>query len=340
MEKILLFGFWGRGNCGDEAMLQCQYEFFRDRFEVGLVLDMYGYYERFWEWYPYNVCSSLHHQVSIDHLLSGDVKAIHFGGGGLSVGYGAHQVIKAKKFGIKSLLTGVDIHLAHSSIDNEVHSLYYSLFDYIAVRNLTPPNVPYNHLIDLGADWAFDLETDNSEAIIDDNKRVLLVIREFNYTLITDDYIKLLNLHLDILKYAGYRPILVPFCHHDTDFIRHIGLDKYAPIIELWHNPKMMQQYFANSAMILSYGRFHPLIFAANVKKPIALINYFPLIGREIDFKSNSMALALEVPIITNKSEFSEFILNPVTPSESKTALAKERLALMKSSILQCIDGY
>ena len=94
-KKILLGGFWGRGNCGDEAMLQCQYEFFRDKYEIGILVDEYGAYDQFWNWYPYNLCLPLHHQGSIDHFCSDAIAALHIGGGGLSAGFLANQALKA-----------------------------------------------------------------------------------------------------------------------------------------------------------------------------------------------------------------------------------------------------
>ena len=258
-KKILLGGFWGRGNCGDEAMLQCQYEFFRDKYEIGILVDEYGAYDQFWNWYPYNLCLPLHHQGSIDHFCSDAIAALHIGGGGLSVGFLANQALKAMYQNIPVIMSGVDLW-----DEDEVGAVgkYLSCFKYVASRNFDKFPVQYDYLrsmthIELGADWAFGLQTDEYPAITNDIYRALIVIRELPHEMVADEYTNRIMLHLETIKLAGLKPIFIPFCPEDVTFLKMLGLVDRFPIVELWNNPRRMQQYIMNSGIVISYGRLH-----------------------------------------------------------------------------------
>ncbi|WP_398464751.1 hypothetical protein, partial [Tardiphaga sp.] len=65
---LVVVGFYGRGNSGDEAILQCIFEAFQDLFEIRIAVDGHGAYGGFWDWYPYTQ-SQVIHQTNVSHFL-------------------------------------------------------------------------------------------------------------------------------------------------------------------------------------------------------------------------------------------------------------------------------
>lgn len=342
-KKVLLGGFWGRGNCGDEAMLQCQYEFFSTRYDVGILVDQYGAYDKFWEWYPYNLCLPLFHQASIDHFYNQDIALLHCGGGGLSVGFLANQVFKSVQYEIPTVLSGIDL-WGDDLKGNTAVSSYVNLFDCVMYRDVGGLPQSYSFLssmenVSQGSDWAFGLLTDEYPAIVHDARRALFVIRELPLNLVTNDYIGLIAFHIEMVKLAGLTPVFLPFSPEDVSFLDRVGLAHLAVTIDLWNNPRRMQQYIMNSGMVVSYGRLHPLIFSANVGTPAALISNKYLLNHEYeDAKTSSMARGLGIPILSNKQEFSDFLKYPTAPSPTKVQQARRYLSEMQDQILGAIE--
>ena len=56
--ELVVTGFFARGNCGDEALLQCAFEAFEATHDLIVSVDEHGAYPGFWDWYPYNRMAS------------------------------------------------------------------------------------------------------------------------------------------------------------------------------------------------------------------------------------------------------------------------------------------
>lgn len=269
---VVLSGFFGRGNCGDEAILQAQYELLAPRFTVVISVDERGAHDGFWDRYPYDRCRIVH-QANLAVLAEPEVVGIHVGGGGLPHGFNAAQVVHARGLDKPAFLTGVDAHAPRSSAAAEAMRCYLALFDHVSVRSAASWRtmsslVPGCHH---GADWAVGLATDGPAAI-PRTDQVLVTIREFPVELVTARYVDALAELIAMLAGAHGRVVLLPFCPEDERF-----LDRLAPTARLprevhWWDPRRMQRCIASARKIVSVGRLHPLVFAANVGTPAAFV--------------------------------------------------------------------
>lgn len=269
---IVLSGFFGRGNCGDEAILQAQYERLAPQFEIVVSVDERGAYDGFWNWYPYDRCRIVH-QANLGVVAEAGVVGIHVGGGGLPHGFNAAQVVHARSVGKLAILTGVDSPPLHSPAAAEAMRRYLSLFGHVSVRSAEAwmgmsALVPRCHH---GADWAVGLPTDGA-ARPRRADEVLVTIREFPAELVTRRYVDAIAELVARLSGLHERVVLLPFCPEDERFLDRLPVAARLPREVHWWNPRRMQQCIAGASRMVSVGRLHPLVFAANVGTPAAFV--------------------------------------------------------------------
>ena len=275
--EILLSGFFGRGNCGDEAILQVQYECLKDHFDCVISVDHHDAYDGFWNWYPYNKCRLIHpSDLALDRYRR--LRVMHVGGGGLPLSFNAAQVLSARLAGIPVAMTGTDIASATQYLKAREAKNYLEWFSYLAprtrlsVERLTSLGV----YAKLGADWACLLGTDD----IGDSMatgQVLVVLRELpKHAMPHDYYMNVKKLLEKIEASTGLGVRLLPFCPEDERFLlspKNLG---EWPVLRHWWNPRRVQRLIADAQLVISIGRLHPLIMAANTKTPAIYIEPRP----------------------------------------------------------------
>lgn len=274
---LILSGFFGRGNCGDEALLQAQFEQFSPTYDIVVSVDERGAYDGFWNWYPYDRCRIVH-QGNLGAVTEPGVVGLHVGGGGLPHGFNAAQVVRARSYDKPVFLTGVDAAAPVSPTAAEAVSCYMRLFDFVSVRSqgsweTMRSLAPACHL---GADWAVALQTDGPLPV-PRSGRVVLVIREFPPELISPTYLGALTRLIDVLGERFGAISLLPFCPEDERFLDHLPPTEPLPREIHWWNPRRVQREIAAADLVVSLGRLHPLIFAGNVEAPVVFAE--PLAG-------------------------------------------------------------
>ena len=275
---IGIVGFFGRGNSGDEAMLQCIYEVFCKDFDLLICVDKHGAFRRWQDWYPYNQSMCLH-QGSIQFFERG-VAGLIVGGGGLTLGFAADHVLVARAKGTPTALVGVDYPNVSSPNDNiRLSSIktYLDLFDYVALRTLFSSNSAQidKFKVHYGADWALRLNTDCNKTIQPYRNQVSITLRELQISAIdVDTYVNEVCYLLDQLNIMGWSPVFLPLCPEDTRFLKQLNLIHRAPLQEHWWNPRAVQQVIQCSQFHISVGRLHSMIFAINTRTPNIQIDY------------------------------------------------------------------
>lgn len=289
---VVLGGFFGRFNCGDEAMLQCIYETFIEKYNVAIIVDGYGSQDKFWDLYPYNKAKIIN-RANIDFYSNHNVKLFHVGGGGLSIGYLADHVYYAKIHGVKCALTGIEF-FEHSLQSQNAINKYIELFDFVSFRNRS------DKYLNCTSDWAFNLITDSSSEVPNIPNRAALVFREyFNKPNHFDLFSSFYNTLLHTTIRSGHFPVIVPFCPEDLKWIKHFELHRDYPVYESYSNPRRMQQFFNESDLVLTAGRYHPLILALNADVKTAAIS-MESITCEIDQKIRNACDQLSIEYIEN----------------------------------------
>jgi polysaccharide pyruvyl transferase WcaK-like protein len=273
---IVLSGFFGRGNCGDEAILQAQYERLSPHFDLIISVDQYGARDGFWDWYPYDRCPTVHHG-NLSCVADENVIAVHVGGGGLPYGFNAAQVIHARSHGKRAFLTGIDAKPVRTPAAAAALQSYLSLFDFVSVRSAGSHQIlselaPHCHR---GADWAIALPTDGPLPVTRTN-RVLIALREFPRELLSSAYCQSIANLVSQLADRYDQIALLPCCPEDERFLDWVPAVEHLPREVHWWNPRRIQREIAAASAVVSVGRLHPLIFAANVGTPAVFVEPLP----------------------------------------------------------------
>jgi polysaccharide pyruvyl transferase WcaK-like protein len=265
---LVLAGFFGRGNCGDEALLQVQFEQFSPDYDIVVSVDERGAYDGFWNWYPYDRCRIVH-QGNLGIVTEEQVAGLHVGGGGLPHGFNAAQVVRARSYDKPVFLTGVDAAAPVSPGAASAVSDYLKLFSFVSVRSAGACETMRSLRPDchLGADWALALPTDGPQPVAPSGS-VLLTIREFPPELLSAAYLASLDRLVAVLRDRFSKLVLLPFCPEDERFLDHLPVTERLAREIHWWNPRRMQREIAAADCVVSLGRLHPLVFAANVEVP------------------------------------------------------------------------
>jgi polysaccharide pyruvyl transferase WcaK-like protein len=274
--KLVLVGFFGRGNAGDEAMLQCIYEAFSPRYHIVITVDQHGARPGYWDWYPYNETKFIH-QMDIGHLDGmGDCVGLLAGGGGIATGYAANWAIAARGKGIPTALAGVEIWEPEEASS----PMFKAMQTWLGIWDLVVPRTKasFDRAVRLGAntlyggDWALNLMQDQAPDVECDPKRAVVVIREADPRRLQPTYRGEFEAVLSGLSAMGWNPILLPFSPEDEAFAKDMELSRRFPSMVFWWNARRLKQMIANSGLLVSYGRLHPMIFAATTGCPTATV--------------------------------------------------------------------
>ncbi|WP_426959657.1 hypothetical protein [Muricoccus radiodurans] len=161
MGRVLLTGFYGRGNAGDEAILQCLYEALAPQHAVAIATHPADTHPSHRDWYPYNACV-LVDEGSIGRMLEWDPDALVIGGGGLPPAFGAHLALTMRLLGRPTLLVGTDnLDLSLPNPEPLVLRDYMAGFRIVSLRyeRGVQATRALGGEAEHGADWVFLLPT-------------------------------------------------------------------------------------------------------------------------------------------------------------------------------------
>lgn len=267
--RLVLSGFFGRGNVGDEAILQVQYEKLKNDFDIIISVEQRGAYDGYWNWYPYNQCQLIH-QAESAIFNESDVVGLHVGGGDLPIGFNASQVIAALGCGKKVTSTGVDFGWTYELAARAAKSMAETYLNWTQpwVRSLTgfqlAKQISAN--VHFGADWGLHLPQD--EAPDATRGETLLVLREFPVHKLTPQLRDSLHRMICELQQQAGAVRLLPFCPEDERFLDNLESTWSLPREVHWWNPRRIKQLIAQAKLVVSVGRFHPQIFCATTATP------------------------------------------------------------------------
>jgi polysaccharide pyruvyl transferase WcaK-like protein len=268
---IMINGFYGANNSGDEAMLRNFVYQIRKRIpDCGIIVatdkrQSFKYQDLYW------VSSEDRSQLeNTDVFVSG--------GGDLSPGFGNQLLIHAKKTDNKLIMMGVSIN--SNWLDEKLREINIEtlrLFDKVFVRD--KPSLENLKLLgvnaELGTDMAIDLPFlpiyfKNSE------KHICLCVREVRQEYQPVQTAKAEEVCRLFLR-EGYTISLLPLCKEDKEHYKHlVTLDKRNIEIVYTLNPEQHKHVILNSDYLVSLGRLHPLIYATSIGKPFLAVSYPP----------------------------------------------------------------
>ncbi|MCP9848320.1 polysaccharide pyruvyl transferase family protein [Cyanobium sp. Morenito 9A2] len=275
-ESIVVTGFFGRGNIGDEAMLQVIFEAFHHEYNVVISADLNGARSGFWDWYPYSSCEIIHHG-DLKALTDPSVCGFITGGGALPLGFASSQKTIASALSKPTFLAGVDdtiYFLKGDSFDENFASSYLSSYSYFSTRSTRSFEriKPIAHNARLGSDWAWGLKPDERD--MEQSDYICLVIREMPKSYIDHVLIDSYQRLLGYLRGLGVRLVLMPFCPEDELFVQSISAFEEVEVFRCWWNPRLALQFISLSSALVSVGRLHPIVFASKSNIPVIAIDY------------------------------------------------------------------
>lgn len=263
--KIVLCGFFGRGNAGDEAFLHTQYELLKDEFDIVIAVeDGGGLHPDFMSWDPYRTSEVWSHSEFARVFGSSDIVGVNVGGGSLPFGYGAPFMLSAIDAGKCATLTGVDLAInTKRKGGGDFRRGFFDFLDLVAVRfkshyaNLKRNGVPVLR----GADWAVGLKPRDSFQNID----VLITIRGFGGA--TQSHLDTYRGIAWFYEQQGRNVKYLPFALEDEVVLdqMEIPADRRE---SHWHDPRTVLSVVAGANLVVSVGRLHALIFAMNQGVP------------------------------------------------------------------------
>lgn len=309
--RIMINGFYGAGNSGDEAMLRNFVYNIRKRYEDCMILVATDKKQSF-------ICKDVYFISSEDRSQLEETDVYVLGGGDLPPAFGSQLLIHAKKANNKCIMMGVSINdLWMDENLRTIHVDLLKLFDVIYVRdvksseNLKVLGIEHR----LGTDIAFDLPTQPIEFTKSD-KHVSLCIREVR----REHQESMMSLSDKVVRHLlneGYTITLLPFCYEDK--LHYEGFMKIDPkrVKQVWTlNPEQHKHVIANSDFVISIGRLHPLIYATSTATPMLGMIYpqrketqnYRKMFAWMDYIGSSFILPFEVIDKTYVKKFEELV--------------------------------
>lgn len=335
--KIVLCGFFGRGNVGDEAFLHAQVEALSPHFDIVIAVDRNGARQDCVNWNPYN-----QHEIwgYDDFTRVYDEQAIygvHVGGGSLPFSFAAQFVSSSIDSGKAVVFSGVDMGLHHKSTGYNYRLDVLKYYSLLAVRS-APYFTTLKHASNTmhGADWALGLHPNPSGREID----VALTIRESDE--ITSERIEYYRSIVLALEAAGRHVTFVPFSPEDDRLLDQMSVPVQRREVH-WHDPRTVLSRIGMSKSVVSVGRLHTAIFALMAHKPVASID--PRITRNGVWKPNfKNQMAAKVYGFQHYSNASDFIadLDAFNSAEPTNILSETMLRFdqMRDSVVSAFMNH
>lgn len=277
---IMITGFYGAGNSGDEAMLQNFYAHIKGRKPTAQIVVATG---KRGIWYA----PDLHYSPLEDRAKLKECDLLVVGGGDLGVGYG-WQFLPITKFvshPMKAVMMGMTIagNWMNESIRPAICEVL-KLYDKIFLREESS----YNNLKSLGVECEVfsDMAIDLPEEFIDFHKlekHVVVVVREAHFKH-EPRMLLAAQLILDKLYAGGYNVTLLPFAVEDAIIAEKVAklVDHEVGLIDT-RNPRQHKFIINRADYLISIGRYHPLVYATEQGIPSIGMTY-PSFGGKIKY--------------------------------------------------------
>ena len=267
---VMITGFYGAGNSGDEAMLRNFVKNIRYRLPDSII---YVGANRFGTWRMEDV----YYVSALDRgkLVKTDLFVV--GGGDLGIGFGWNLLGFAKLHKAKIVMMSMSLNDAW--IQDSVKDLASAILkscDLIYVRDQdSVKNAEY-----LGAkatamtDMAIDIPSDSNIVFNKSAKHCTICVREVGH----DDVPKMVGYATHIINKvieSGFTISLLPFCTGDkviTDLITENFFNNTQIVYSI--DPQQHKYLISKSEYLVSIGRLHPLIYAAGVTTPMIGVTY------------------------------------------------------------------
>lgn len=283
--SVVLLGFFGRGNAGDEAFLHVQYELLKDNYHVIVPIERHNAVGNFHEWYPYNECEVINYD-DVPRIYGSDVTALHIGGGSLPFGFSGQFLLTALDAKKRTLITGVDASMKPNLAPTDIRYDIYGRLDFFSVRSLKSVTNLRQRGIDIhyGADWALGLQA--IEPPPERRGGALVTVRDFGEP--GQEHVDSVRLLHEYLERQGHRVRYLPFAPDDRRVLDRFPTANADNIENCWHDPRQVKGFIKTADIVISVGRLHTLIMSLTCETPtLAIDPHIMVDGRHIVNRKN-----------------------------------------------------
>lgn len=285
--KIILCGFFGRGNAGDEAFVHAQHRLLSKEFDIVIALDKNAVRSDVHEWEPYRLGDVWSYDEFGRVFHDPTIHGVHVGGGSLPFGFAAQFTMTALDARKAVVISGVDAAINQRMPGKAFRQHFYSSIDLLAVRN----SFHFRALRKvktamLGADWALGLPVEPVGAPID----VAMIIRES--TEANKDHFATYGRLIKFFERQGRKVSFVPFSPEDDVMLDHMDIPQSQREVH-WHDPRTVLGRLASANLVVSLGRLHALILGIMGRRPTLSIDPGLIRGGVVK-KNNKNRLAAE----------------------------------------------
>ena len=283
--RIMVSGFYGAGNSGDEAMLRNIYFHIKQRLPKAELIISTEKIKGLW--HP----GDLHYVSAMDRGQVRRCDLLMIGGGGLGLGFGWNLTSFAKATSgtpMPVITLGCSFpppEYSIPAIKNAVIEMF-NLYDLISVRDQSSFDL-LNKLgikdINLGTDLAIDLPEKKPIRNECPDEYIVVVIREYGAEPRKLMLQKLGHWIIRSLKHNLKNKtniVLLPFCKEDYNFTRTIDIGDY-PILRTF-DPQEHKFIINRAKAVVSLGRYHPHVYATEQAVPSIGLSW-PVGGSKID---------------------------------------------------------
>lgn len=266
MERIIINGFFAKGNCGDEAILQTWYDMLSPHYRIVASLDADVIKDSEYKSSDLYTKIDIIQNRRVDIFCRDDIKAYIIGGGGLGLGFGIEQWLHASVRNKKLFYLGTIVHeefLIGNDLMQQINKNFFKSFDYIMVRDIiSKENLKESFEVesDCYPDVAFALNPEKVEIKLPE-KYITITIRDNG----ENDIKNIKKWLVNIKKFAkenNYKIIYLPFDKTDKILMESLNIKIKNEFQQIYWHPKKVKYIISKSEMVFSLGRFHPLVFA------------------------------------------------------------------------------
>lgn len=267
MESIIINGFFGKGNCGDEAILHTWYEKLSKEFKIIASVDS-NLFEIEGNFNNNDIYQSIDliQNRRVDIFSTNDILCFIIGGGGLGLGFGVEQWIHAKKQNKLIYYLGTIVHEEFFDTDLTIsafNKVFFKSFDYIMVRDkISKYNLSRKLKIksDYFPDIAFGLTPEVCDFALPE-KFISVTIRDNGENDLESIKTWLQKIQT-FAKNKKFEIVYIPFDRTDRNLMESIGIEIKEEYNKIFWHPKKVKYIISKSQMVFSMGRFHPLVFS------------------------------------------------------------------------------
>lgn len=271
MAKICITGFYGYGNAGDEGVLLAIMDSLGENKYVVCTTLPFNMLENYQALFPKGTV-----EVRQIYDVRNDYDAFILGGGALGWGYGWHQAITAFASEKPSMYYGVGLnwHQRYHSKLNNFYSSFLELFNAVTVRDQCSQKIAENiqaysdnlrkKSVTLTSCPSINLKEEKFNC----PKNMIAVCPRYEDYVSNDKQLQWLT---ERLKDVSDEVLLIPFAPYNLEGIP-VDLDlclqlkktlKNSQLLPLVHNPRLIKYAISQSKLVITGGRYHPIVWAS-----------------------------------------------------------------------------